>query len=132
MLVIYFGGSATVYKDRFRTTLGDVVLRAILSCSLSCSLMCDLHSHYDQYVFFQCLTYIGITVDSIDQVGDALRQACAAQKDGKTTVIEVMTTRELGGTTKACCCCCCCSCVFVCFFWGDNLFFGFVQICSVN
>jgi len=38
----------------------------------------------------------GVTVDSIDQVGDALRTACEAQKEGKTTVIEVMTTRELG------------------------------------
>jgi len=38
----------------------------------------------------------GITVDHIDQVGDALRNACNAQKEGKTTVIEVMTTRELG------------------------------------
>ena len=30
------------------------------------------------------------------EVGDALRQATEAQKDGKTTVIEVLTTRELG------------------------------------
>ena len=38
----------------------------------------------------------GITVDKIEDVGPALKQACEAQKDGKTTVIEVMTTRELG------------------------------------
>jgi sulfoacetaldehyde acetyltransferase len=38
----------------------------------------------------------GIVVESIDQVGDALRTAIAAQEEGKTTVIEVMTTRELG------------------------------------
>eukprot|EP01065_Artemidia_motanka_P015829 TRINITY_DN1954_c0_g1_i4.p1 TRINITY_DN1954_c0_g1~~TRINITY_DN1954_c0_g1_i4.p1 ORF type:complete len:660 (+),score=262.63 TRINITY_DN1954_c0_g1_i4:86-1981(+) len=38
----------------------------------------------------------GIQVSSIDEVGSALQQACAAQKDGKTTIVEVMTTRELG------------------------------------
>ena len=39
----------------------------------------------------------GIRVDSADQVGPALQQAIDAQmNDGKTTVIEVMTTRELG------------------------------------
>jgi sulfoacetaldehyde acetyltransferase len=38
----------------------------------------------------------GITVSDISEVGDALRQATEAQKDGKTTVIEVLTTRELG------------------------------------
>ena len=29
-------------------------------------------------------------------VGDALRTACDAQKDGITTVVEIMCTRELG------------------------------------
>ncbi len=38
----------------------------------------------------------GIVVDSLDMVGDALREACAAQSEGKTTVVEVMCTRELG------------------------------------
>ena len=38
----------------------------------------------------------GIQVSNVDEVGDALRQATAAQADGKTTVVEVMTTRELG------------------------------------
>lgn len=38
----------------------------------------------------------GIVVDSLDMVGDALSQACAAQSEGKTTIIEVMCTRELG------------------------------------
>ncbi len=38
----------------------------------------------------------GIVVDHLDMVGDALRTACDAQKDGKTTVIEIMCTRELG------------------------------------
>lgn len=38
----------------------------------------------------------GIVVDSLDMVGDALREACASQNDGKTTVIEIMCTRELG------------------------------------
>jgi sulfoacetaldehyde acetyltransferase len=38
----------------------------------------------------------GVEVDRLGDVGEALRAACAAQKDGKTTVIEVMVTRELG------------------------------------
>ena len=38
----------------------------------------------------------GIVVDQLDMVGDALREACAAQSEGKTTVVEVMCTRELG------------------------------------
>ncbi len=38
----------------------------------------------------------GIIVDKLDMVGDALREACAAQREGKTTVVEVMCTRELG------------------------------------
>ena len=38
----------------------------------------------------------GITVDDVSQVGDALRAATDAQRDGKTTVLEVLTTRELG------------------------------------
>ncbi len=38
----------------------------------------------------------GIVVDKLDMVGDALRQACTAQSEGKTTVVEVMCTRELG------------------------------------
>lgn len=38
----------------------------------------------------------GVQVSNIDEVGPALRAACAAQKEGKTTIVEVMTTRELG------------------------------------
>ena len=38
----------------------------------------------------------GVTVDRLEDVGPALRAACAAQKAGKTTVIEIMCTRELG------------------------------------
>lgn len=38
----------------------------------------------------------GVRVESIDQVGDALAKACAAQQDGKTTILEMMVTRELG------------------------------------
>ncbi len=38
----------------------------------------------------------GIYVDRLDQVGDALQTAVKAQSEGKTTVIEVMVTRELG------------------------------------
>lgn len=38
----------------------------------------------------------GVVVDQLSDVGPALAAACAAQKDGKTTIIEVMVTRELG------------------------------------
>ena len=38
----------------------------------------------------------GITCDHVDQVGDALRQGVRNQEEGKTTVIELMLTRELG------------------------------------
>ncbi len=38
----------------------------------------------------------GVTVDEVGDVGDALKAGCEAQKEGKTTVIEVMVTRELG------------------------------------
>ena len=38
----------------------------------------------------------GIVVDNLDMVGDALREACTAQSEGKTTVVEIMCTRELG------------------------------------
>ena len=38
----------------------------------------------------------GIVVNHLDMVGDALREACKAQSEGKTTVVEVMCTRELG------------------------------------
>ncbi len=38
----------------------------------------------------------GITVDQIGDVGDAFRKACKDQEDGKSTVLEIMCTRELG------------------------------------
>ena len=38
----------------------------------------------------------GVTVDRLEDVGPALKAACEAQKAGKTTVIEIMCTRELG------------------------------------
>jgi sulfoacetaldehyde acetyltransferase len=38
----------------------------------------------------------GIRVDKVSDVGAALREACKAQKDGKTTIVEMMCTRELG------------------------------------
>lgn len=38
----------------------------------------------------------GIVVDQVSGVGDAFRSACAAQADGKTTIVEMMCTRELG------------------------------------
>lgn len=39
----------------------------------------------------------GVTVDQLDDVGGALKKAVDAQmNDGKTTVLEIMCTRELG------------------------------------
>src|SRR6476469_82349 len=38
----------------------------------------------------------GIRIDTLSDVGPALRAAAAAQRDGKTTVLEMMVTRELG------------------------------------
>jgi len=38
----------------------------------------------------------GVRVEHEDQVGDALRAACRAQQDGKTTVLEMMLSQELG------------------------------------
>ena len=38
----------------------------------------------------------GMRVDKLSDVGAALRDACKAQKEGKTTIVELMCTRELG------------------------------------
>jgi len=38
----------------------------------------------------------GVRVDRLSDVGAALREAAAAQRDGTTTVLEMMVTRELG------------------------------------
>ena len=38
----------------------------------------------------------GVTVDKLSDVGGALKAACEAQKKGRTTVIEVLVTQELG------------------------------------
>ncbi len=38
----------------------------------------------------------GVRIEALGDVGEALEAACAAQKDGKTTVLEIMVTRELG------------------------------------
>ena len=38
----------------------------------------------------------GVRVDQLSDVGPALRAAAAAQKEGRTTVLEMMVTRELG------------------------------------
>ncbi len=38
----------------------------------------------------------GVTIDKLGDVGEALDKACDAQKNGKTTIIEIMCTRELG------------------------------------
>jgi sulfoacetaldehyde acetyltransferase len=38
----------------------------------------------------------GVVIDRLADVGDAFRGACDAQQDGKTTVVELMCTQELG------------------------------------
>ena len=38
----------------------------------------------------------GVRVEKLSDVGPALRAAAAAQREGKTTVLEMMVTRELG------------------------------------
>jgi sulfoacetaldehyde acetyltransferase len=38
----------------------------------------------------------GVVVERVSEVGDALRAACKAQAAGKTTIVELMCTRELG------------------------------------
>ncbi|MBI4123923.1 MAG: sulfoacetaldehyde acetyltransferase, partial [Betaproteobacteria bacterium] len=38
----------------------------------------------------------GVRVETLSDVGPALRAACKAQKEGKTTIVELMCTRELG------------------------------------
>ncbi len=38
----------------------------------------------------------GVTVSDLGDVGEALEKACDAQKQGKTTILEVMCTMELG------------------------------------
>jgi sulfoacetaldehyde acetyltransferase len=38
----------------------------------------------------------GVVVEKLSDVGPALAAACAAQREGKTTVLEMMVTRELG------------------------------------
>ncbi len=38
----------------------------------------------------------GVVVDKVADVAEAFRQACKQQKEGKTTIVELMCTRELG------------------------------------
>ena len=38
----------------------------------------------------------GVRIDKVSDVGPALRSAAAAQREGRTTVLEMMVTRELG------------------------------------
>ena len=38
----------------------------------------------------------GHTIDTLSDVGPALAAACEAQRDGRTTILEIMVTRELG------------------------------------
>ena len=38
----------------------------------------------------------GVRIDKVSDVGPALREAAAAQREGRTTVLEMMVTRELG------------------------------------
>ena len=38
----------------------------------------------------------GSVVDQVTSVGESFRSACRAKKEGKTTIVEMMCTRELG------------------------------------
>ena len=38
----------------------------------------------------------GVTVDRLQDVGPAFAAACRSQREGKTTIVEMMVTRELG------------------------------------
>jgi sulfoacetaldehyde acetyltransferase len=38
----------------------------------------------------------GATIEKLGDVGPALHDACAAQEQGRTSVLEIMVTRELG------------------------------------
>ena len=38
----------------------------------------------------------GVRIENADEIGDALEAACKAQKEGKTTILEMMCSRELG------------------------------------
>jgi sulfoacetaldehyde acetyltransferase len=38
----------------------------------------------------------GVTIDKASDVGPALRAAAKAQGEGRTTILEMMVTRELG------------------------------------
>ena len=38
----------------------------------------------------------GVRIENADEIGDALEAACKAQKEGKTTILELMCSRELG------------------------------------
>jgi sulfoacetaldehyde acetyltransferase len=38
----------------------------------------------------------GQVIEQLSDVGSALRMACQAQTEGKTTILEIMVTRELG------------------------------------
>jgi len=38
----------------------------------------------------------GVRIDQLSDVGEALRSACKGQREGKTTIVELMCTRELG------------------------------------
>jgi len=37
-----------------------------------------------------------VKVERVADVGEAFRAACKAQKEGKTTIVEMMCTKELG------------------------------------
>merc|ERR1711937_723743 len=56
----------------------------------------QLHNPFSYAEIARSMSAEGIVVSELDQVGDALRQACDNQKQGKTTVVEMMLTRELG------------------------------------
>ncbi len=56
----------------------------------------NLHNPWSYAEIARSMSAEGITCDHRDQIGDALRQAVKNQEEGKTTVVELMLTRELG------------------------------------
>jgi sulfoacetaldehyde acetyltransferase len=50
----------------------------------------------DWYEVARSLGAGGVRVAALDEVGPALAEACESQKQGRTTVLEIMCSRELG------------------------------------
>ena len=58
---------------------------------------CDFNGNGTPARYFSLSDTEGIVVEKLEEVGPALERAVAAQmNEGKTTVVEIMCTRELG------------------------------------